>query len=149
MNDRSFRNGPQPFRSSTARCRGRLLGSSLLAGAILLTSAGNVPAAPTCKPILSIRKMVEVRYSMMPILPYRWMAKLVADARHCATRSGQFEIDFIRIKENAPDMQFTERFRWTAGQFDVSIELTADEAVFDYRIGFIAPCVCRDFPFGE
>ena len=41
----------------------------------------------------------------------------------------------------------TEKFRWKAGWFDVSMEFSADEAVLDYRIGFIAPRVCRDMPF--
>jgi len=58
-----------------------------------------------------------------------------------------FEIDFIRGKEFGPDVQMTEKFRWTAGRFEVSVEFWADEAVLDYRIGFIAPCVCRDMPF--
>ena len=74
-----------------------------------------------------------------------WTASIAVDRSYCAAASGAFEIDFIRIKEYAPDMQFTEKFRWAAGQFDVSIELAADESVLDYRVGFIAPCVCRDF----
>jgi hypothetical protein len=65
------------------------------------------------------------------------------------TRSGQFEIDVIRIKEYSPDVQFTEKYRWNSGQFDVSIELAADEAIEDYRIGFIAPCVCREIPYDK
>jgi len=51
-----------------------------------------------------------------------------------------------RIHEYSPDVQFTEKHRWTAGQFDVSIEQAADESVVDYRIGFIAPCVCGEIP---
>ena len=68
---------------------------------------------------------------------------VVGDARHCATRSGNFEIDFVRTKENAPDLQFTETFRWQHDEFGIAMELTLDEAVIDFRIGFIAPCVCR------
>ena len=73
----------------------------------------------------------------------------MADPSYCATRSGNFEIDVIRTKEYSPDMQFTEKYRWNAGQFDVSIELRADEAIEDYRIGFIAPCVCREIPLRQ
>jgi hypothetical protein len=87
-----------------------------------------------------------MRTSTMP-QPWQWRATVIADASYCATRSGQFEIDVVRIKEYSPDVQFTEKYRWHAGQFDVSIELEADEAIEDYRIGFIAPCVCREFPY--
>jgi hypothetical protein len=41
-------------------------------------------------------------------------------------------------------MQFTKPFTWKAGQFEVTVDFWGDEAVLDYRIGFIAPCVCRD-----
>ena len=44
-------------------------------------------------------------------------------------------------------MQFTEKYRWAPGQFDVAVELTMDEAIHNHRIGFIAPCVCREIPF--
>ena len=68
---------------------------------------------------------------------------------YCATKSGNFEIDFIRIKEYSLDVQFTEKVRWSSGQFDVSVELAADESIHDYRIGFIAPCVCREIPYDD
>lgn len=109
-----------------------------------LTATGTLSAI-TCKPILSIKNVREIRISGLP-QPWTWRATIVADRSYCATRSGSFEIDFIRIKEYAPDVQFTEKFRWNFEQFDVSIELGADEAILDYRIGFIAPCVCRDYP---
>jgi hypothetical protein len=52
---------------------------------------------------------------------------------------------FISIQEYSPvELQFTERFQWREGQFEVSLELSADEAVLEYRIGFVAACVCRD-----
>ena len=53
-----------------------------------------------------------------PILPYEWKVTVLADTRHCATRSGMFEIDFIRIQEYSLDLQFTERFQWRDGQFE-------------------------------
>jgi hypothetical protein len=117
----------------------------------LLACVFAAPAMPTlatitCKPLLAIKNVREIRTSTMP-QPWTWRATIIADASYCATRSGPFEIDVIRIKEYAPDVQFTEKYRWNAGQFDVSIELTADEAIDDYRIGFIAPCVCREMPY--
>jgi hypothetical protein len=98
----------------------------------------------SCKPILAIE---EARLSEVQSSQRIWTAILVADSSYCATSSGMFEIDFIRLKETAPDLQFTEQFTWTTGQFAVSMALWADEAIFDYRIGFVAPCVCRDPPW--
>ena len=122
--------------------------TSLLACALVASWATDALAAITCKPILSIRNVREIRTSAMP-QPWQWQATIAADASYCATKSGNFEIDFIRIKEYSLDMQFTEKVRWSSGQFDVSIELAADESIHDYRIGFIAPCVCRDIPYDD
>src|SRR5262245_1691596 len=97
-----------------------------------------------CKPFLSIKSVREVRASSLPTLPWKWNATIVADTSHCATRSGNFEVDFVRIKENSPDLQFTQSFRWSQNQFDVSMELTSDEAILEFRVGFIAPCVRRE-----
>lgn len=96
-----------------------------------------------CKPLLSVTSTQDVRASSNPAIPWKWSATIAADARHCATRSGTFEIDFVRVKENSPDLQFTEKLRWQPDQFDVSMELTSDESILAFRIGFIAPCVCR------
>jgi hypothetical protein len=111
-----------------------------LCGLMLLPTSAFAQVA--CKPLLSVKSIQETR-NYTPTLAWRWHATLVADANHCATRSGNFEFDFVRLKENSPDLQFTEKFRWVEGQFVVSMELTSDEAVSDFRIGFIAPCVCR------
>jgi hypothetical protein len=92
---------------------------------------------------LSINSVREVR-AFTPTLQWKWNATLNANTDHCATRSGNFEVDFVRIKENSPDLQFTQKFPWNQGQFDISMELTSDEAILDFRIGFIAPCVCRE-----
>lgn len=117
-----------------------------ITGSILLTTGGRVLSEIACKPTLSFRNVREVRRPIPPLIPWTWRATIGADARFCATRSGGFEIDFVRIKEYSTDLQFTERFRWNAGQFDVSLELAADESILEYRIGFIAPCVCREWP---
>ena len=124
-----------------------------LALTLLLTCAFAGPvatgalAAITCKPILSIRNVRELRTANMPIQPWIWKATIVADDTYCATATGVFEIDFIQIKEYSPDVQFTERYKWTPGQFEVTMELAGDESIHDYRIGFIAPCVCQALPF--
>jgi len=129
----------------TRVCSVRVLGT-LLACSTLLYGLAQATPVVSCKPILSTRATSDTRVS--PIEPYHWKAAMFADSSHCATRSGAFEVDFIRIKEYAPDMQFTEKYQWTKGEFEIVLELWGDEAVIDHRIGFVAPCVCRDPPFG-
>jgi hypothetical protein len=124
----------------------RLTLTWLLASLLTFANAANALAEVGCKPRLSIKNVSESRSASSLIAPRTWKASIVADTTFCATRSGGFEIDFVRIKEYSPDLQFTERLRWSAGQFDVSFELSIDESILEYRIGFIAPCVCRDFP---
>ena len=136
-----------PARTLCSRRRRHAAMISLLA--CLFTLPAAALAAVTCKPILSVRNVRELRTAERPVEPWTWKATIVADASYCATKSGSFEIDFIRIKEYAPDTQFTEKLRWSSGQFDVSMELTADESIQDYRIGFIAPCVCRAIPYDD
>jgi hypothetical protein len=97
-----------------------------------------------CKPLVSIKSVREVRAPSPPALPWKWNATLLADTSFCATRSGNFEMDFVRIKEYSPDLQFTHKFRWSENEFDVLMELSPDEAILEFRIGFIAPCVCRE-----
>ncbi len=134
-----------PTRSPSTLRRNAL--ASLVACALVAACATDALAAITCKPILSVRNVRELRTADRPVQPWTWKATIVADNAHCATAAGAFEIDFIRIKEYSPDMQFTERYKWTPGQFEVTMELAADESIHDYRIGFIAPCVCQALPF--
>lgn len=103
-------------------------------------------AALACKPLLSFKNVREIRPANTLVAPWVWKASVVADVGFCASRSGDFEIDFVRIKENSADLQFTENYKWRTGQFDVSIELAADESILEYRLGFVGPCVCRVFP---
>ena len=98
--------------------------------------------AVACKPIITIKS---VHLSELRDMQRVWTAVLAVNASYCATSFGRFEIDFIREKENAPDIQFTERFDWRPGQIEVSITLWWDEVVPDYRIGFVAPCVCHEW----
>ena len=132
---------PRSYLVDCAAAISRMLGKAMLSLCFILTSNSMSIAQVACKPFLSIASVKEVRMSP-PALPWKWNATVVADNNHCASRSGGFEVDFLRIKENAPDLQFTEKFRWTEGIW-VSMELTSDEAILGYRIGFISPCVCR------
>ena len=138
---RTTSNGP-------SRCMLRRLALTLpLVCSFAGPAATGALAAITCKPLLTIKNVRELRTANIPTQPWIWKATIVADNAYCATAAGGFEIDFIRIKEYSPDVQFTERYRWTAGQFDIAMELAGDESIHDYRIGFIAPCVCQALPF--
>jgi hypothetical protein len=121
--------------------------TSLLACSIGLLGTAHSLAELACKPMLTLRNVREVRPAAPPIAPWTWKATIVADTRYCATRTGSFEIDFVQAKEYSQDVQYTEEFRWNAGQFDVSIELDGSEVIAEYRLGFIAPCVCREIPY--
>jgi hypothetical protein len=126
---------------------GRIVRTALLAvGVCVIGDATAADASTACKPILSVQAVTQLRASPMPVQPWTWRATIVADSGFCATGAGNFEIDFIRIKENSKDLQFTERFRWQKGQFEVAVEFAPDEAVLAYRIGFVAPCVCSELP---
>ena len=85
-----------------------------------------------CRPLLSPKAVREVRPSSSQPLPWKWHATIIADTSFCATRSGNFEVDFVRIKEYSSDLQFTQRFRWTQDQFDAmgQVRATGDQATF-------------------
>jgi hypothetical protein len=125
------------------RMRNEIL-ASLLTLSFLLLSTASSWSQVACKPLLSVKSVRDAHVSSLPIVPRRWSATILSDASFCATRSGSFEMDFIRTKENSPDLQYTQRFRWNQNEFDVSMEMTSDEAVHEFRIGFIAPCPCRE-----
>jgi hypothetical protein len=153
MNDRRPRlQSPFETVSELARwlnlsCRARSRGHITLMLATVLGIVAEPPVpqcAVACKPIITV-KSAEV--SGVEDMRRVWTALLSVSDVHCATTSGRFEIDFIREKENAPDLQFTQQFEWKPGSISVSVELWWDEYVQDFRIGFIAPCVCRDFRF--
>jgi hypothetical protein len=142
--DRPTGTGSSGGGKPAAGLRNRTLVSLLALLALLPDAAGAAPRGMACRPLLSAKAVREVRPSTPQPLPWQWHATIIADTSFCAARWGSFEVDFIRTKENSPDLQFTQAFRWTQNQFDVSIELTPDEAIVDFRIGFIAPCVCRE-----
>jgi hypothetical protein len=93
-----------------------------------------------CRPALSI---TEVRFSEVRGQQRSWTAVVAVDASSCATSSGRFYINFLRIKEMAPDVLFTEEFTWRPGQIEVSLDFWADEAVHDHWISYVGACACR------
>jgi len=107
---------------------------------MLLLSATANTAQTICKPNLTI---AEARISEVKDLQRTWSGIVVADASRCSTSSGQFQIEFTRLKENAPDMRFAEHFGWSREQTRISLDIWWDEWVQGYRIAHIAPCPCR------
>jgi hypothetical protein len=110
------------------------------AGAILLGVLPQAPAGELCRPALSFK---EVRFSPVQHLQRTWTAALTVDASSCATSAGRFDLVITRQKENAPDVEFIERFTWKPGPVEVSLDFWGDEAVGDYAIGYVEPCLCR------
>jgi hypothetical protein len=119
---------------------GRALYSIALGGSMSLLNATSNLAQELCKPALGIS---DARISEVRNLQRTWSAMLAADASSCSTMSGQFEIEFTRLKESAPDLQFIERFTWAQGQSNISLDIWWDEWLESYRLGHVAPCPCR------
>lgn len=115
--------------------------SILLTAGLVLLSATQPVAGNLCKPILSLR---DVRISEAHEMHRTWTGVVVADASPCSTKSGQFDVQFTRLKEVAPDLQFMERFTWVSGRSDLSLDFWWDEWLEDHRIMSIAPCPCRE-----
>src|SRR5436190_11959562 len=124
--------GPQVYLSH----RSILLAVGLVLLGVMQAVAGNL-----CKPILSLRG---VRISEAHEMHRTWTGVLVADASPCSTTSGQFDVEFTRLKEVAPDLQFMERFTWVSGRSELSLDFWWDEWLEDHRIISIAPCPCRE-----
>ena len=84
-----------------------------MAGLIALCGATQAVAESACKPVLTVK---EIRFSPIQQLQRIWTARLDVDASRCATSSGRFDINIIRLKETAPDLPFTEHFTWGPGE---------------------------------
>jgi hypothetical protein len=116
--------------------------SGCLAGAIGLVGVTQAAGQLVCKPILEFKA---VRFSPMqpPTMARTWTAVVSVDASRCAANSsGHFDIVLSRLKEDAPDTEFRERFIWQAPAVEVAVDFSADEAVAGYRVDTIAPCPC-------
>ena len=113
--------------------------SILLAGSLVVVGVSPVAGQQTCTPLLSFE---DVRFSPVQDLRRKWTAVLRADASRCASAEGRFSVNFIRLKENAPDLPFAYPLAWKQGRTEVAVEFAADEAVLDYSIGEVAPCAC-------
>ena len=109
-----------------------------------LTDLAETRAQNLCRPALTLG---EVQFSpiRMPKLQRNWIAVVTVDASECAANAGgHFDIVFTRLSENAPDLDFRQRFAWSPFAQNIALDFAADEAVAEYRIENITPCVCRD-----
>jgi hypothetical protein len=114
---------------------------AVLAAASMLCVPVQAMVAIACKPVLTFR---EVSFSEAQNQLRKWTGVLAVDASRCAATSGAFEIKFVRIKEIGPDLLFSERFKWSQGLTQVSLDFWWDEAVLDYWIGDVSPCGCPE-----
>ena len=113
----------------------------ILAAVLLVFAQGDQAVAQTvCKPTLAVK---DVRFSEMVNLKRFWTATGEVDASRCATSSGLFSVAFVRLAENAPDLEFAEPLFWRPGQTRIRVEFWADEAVQKYWISDVATCPCR------
>jgi hypothetical protein len=114
--------------------------SALLTSLMLAGAATPATAEGICKPVLAVK---EAQFSPAQSMQRVWSASVDVDASSCASSAGRFDIEFVRIKEHAPDLAFTEQFTWHPGPIEVSLMFWVDEAVLAYSIGYVAPCTCR------
>jgi hypothetical protein len=118
----------------------RSLFSILLTGTAALFSTTQTVGETLCRPAL---KFEQVGLSETQGHQRLWSAVLAVDASQCATISGRFYVNFVRLKEMAPDLLFSEEFTWSPGRIEISVELWLDEAILDYRISYVASCPCN------
>jgi hypothetical protein len=124
----------------TAADRASLMRPLLAALAALL--AGVPAAAEVCTPTLTVtgERMSEIR---PPASARLWFAVIAVEASRCSDdASGHFDLVLSRTKENAPDLEFRERFAWQPPSVTVGIDFGPDEAVGRYRIDAVTPCPC-------
>jgi hypothetical protein len=114
--------------------------SFLLAGAAALLSATHTVGETLCRPTLTLE---QAGLSETQGQQRLWSAVVAVDASQCAASSGRFYVNFVRLKEMAPDLLFSEEFAWSPERIEISMEFYLDEAVLEYWIGYVAICPCR------
>jgi hypothetical protein len=114
---------------------------ALLAGLVIACGVTQANGESACRPEVTIKN---VRFSEVQSSQRVWTALLDVDASRCRAGAARFEIKFVRLKLNAPDVPFSEWFTRRPGETEVSVNFWEDESVLDYSIGTIAPCTCGD-----
>ena len=118
--------------------------AALLATMFNFAGLPGAVAENLCHPTLTLS---EVQFSPIktPKLQRSWTAVLSVDASECAVNSdGHFDIVFARLSETAPDLEFREHFAWSPFSRNIALDFAADEAVAQYWIENVTPCICRD-----
>jgi hypothetical protein len=112
-----------------------------LAAIIGLSGLTPALAQNLCRPALTLSE-VQLSPIRTPKLQRNWTAVVTVDASECATNSGgHFDIIFLRLSETAPDLEFRQRFAWSPFSQNIALDFGADEAVADYRVENVTPCV--------
>src|SRR5258705_2405887 len=112
-----------------------------LAATFVLYVPTQTRAEIACTPVLTFKG---VRFSEAQNQLRKWTGLLSVDSSRCATNSGPFDIQFVRLKEFGPDLLFTERFTWSPGLVEVALDFWWEEAVQGYWIADVPPCRCAD-----
>jgi hypothetical protein len=112
--------------------------------ALVLVCSVPATSGEFCQPALSVS---DVHFTEMqpPTHSRTWSAVVSVDASRCTAKAtGTFDIVFVREKETAPDLEFSERFVWRVPSVKVQVDFAADEAVQSYRIDNVTPCNCGE-----
>jgi hypothetical protein len=117
--------------------RARLAAS--LAGLFVLAGALSSYGGSECKPTLALK---DVKLSGITGQQREWTATLAVDHSSCANASGSFRLGILRVKENAPDLEFVEQVTWELQPKRISVLFWEDEAPLSYWID-ATPCACR------
>jgi hypothetical protein len=110
-----------------------------VASGFVICSVTQTMAEADCRPSLTFK---DVKFSEAQNQLRKWTGVISVDATRCTATSGPFEIKFVRLKEIGPDLLFTEKFNWSPGLVDVSLNLWWDETIQEYWIGDVEPCEC-------
>lgn len=137
----------QRLRREARRSRGpaALCGNALAwvsAAVVAAVVAAPAVAQRPCLPGLVVKQsgMAEPRGSGRERI---WSALVSVDASACtASAGGSFRLALLRLKENAPDLQFSEDFQWQAPAVRVEVPFASDEAVAGAWIESVTPCAC-------
>jgi hypothetical protein len=133
-------NAPRENMTEAHRRHSSRIVATLVAASVFCAPAPTM-AAIACKPVLTFKR---VTFSEPHNQLRQWKGILDVDASRCVATSGDFEIKFVRVTEMGTDLLLSERFSWSAGLTEVSLDFWWDEAVQDYWIGNVTACRCAD-----
>jgi len=113
--------------------------AAAIAGLLVIVGALSSHGGSDCRPTLTLK---DVQLSAVTGQQREWTATLAVDHSSCASGSGGFRLGILRVKENAPDLEFVEQVTWELQPKKISVLFWEDEAPLSYWID-AAPCACR------